>query len=327
MIKKLVYSVLAVLIASILVVPIGVLAHTAANPFVTDLVAGQNYDAGDIKVWNDAETLYVKYETADGWKLNETHLAVEVTLEAIAQTNSGSVKVGKFEFSSEHDPAVESYTYEIDIGDWYYGLELYLAAHAVVSKEINCGEYQEETGWGDGDEFDKNWAMYFRYKLQEPEPWKLLNIPEGKVKITPVYPGTSYGEPSYFDTTLSEVPDGYDVTNGLWDGWCVDSNIGLENGKTYEVNLYLSTDPNLPAYAKDDEQWNYVNYILNKDYSYLGGNYQDIQCAIWYFTDTNPQMGSAGTSHYTPEITQAIIDDALGNGATFIPGEGQWMAV
>jgi hypothetical protein len=91
--------------------------------------------------------------------------------------------------------------------------------------------------------------------------------------------------------------------------------------------LYLSTNPNLPWYAKDDEQWDYVNYILNKDYSYLGATVHDFQNAIWYFTDSDPRIGAFPTSDYTPEILEAIIDDAEANGANFVPGKGQWMAI
>ncbi|MFW9876879.1 MAG: hypothetical protein ACFFG0_27615 [Candidatus Thorarchaeota archaeon] len=382
--KKYIYYMLAILILLIFTLPTSVLAHTEEDPFKVDLIAGKNKDVGDVLVWNDGDTLYVKFQTTDGWTISETHLAVGDTFDDIPQTKSGNPQIGQFEYSSEHNPAVTECVYEIELEkDWLADTELYLAAHAVVQIEKNdndndnddndesnnnykclnkwmkmkgkkCNRFlqhlksykcmkkwkncnvlcrgfnynQEETAWGEGKRFTcKNWAMYFKYTIQQPDPWKLLNIPEGKVKITPFYPGTDYGEKSYFDTTLSEVPEGYDITNGLWDGWCADSTIGLQNGETYEAKLYLSTDPNLPAYAKDDEQWDYINYILNQDYSYLGGNYQDIQCAIWYFADANPQLGVAGTSHYTPEITQAIIDDALANGAEFIPSNGQWMAV
>ena len=385
MFKKYIYSMLVILILLVLTIPSGVLAHTEEEPFKVDLIAGKNQDVGDVLVWNNETTLYVKFLTTDNWTISETHLSVADSLDEIPTTLVGNPKIGQFEYSTEHNPFVTECIYEVELEeDWTADTELYIAAHAVVQiknadndddddndenscdyqiKSLNnwkrwrgkscnnflkdlptfkcmkkwnrcktlCKGFQnknEETAWGDGARFTcKNWAMYFTYIVQQPEPWKLLNIPEGKVKITPCYPGTEFGEPSYFDTTLSEVPEGYSLTNGLWDGWCVDSNIGLQNGKTYEVSLYLSTDPNLPEYAKDDEQWNYVNYILNKDYSYLGGNYQDIQCAIWYFTDSDPQFGSAGTSHYTPEILEAIIDDAEANGANFIPSTGQWMAV
>jgi hypothetical protein len=320
MFKKFVYSVLAVLIVSILLVPIGVLAHTAANPFVTDLIAGQNIDAGSVSVWNDDTTLYVKFQGEDGWLITETHVAVEVDLEDIPTNGAENPKIGKFEFASEHQPGVESYTHEIPL-DWPVGTFVFIAAHAVVWS----ADQGEETAWGcyegtGGGEWEgKRWGCYFDYEIQDDEPWKLLNIPGGMVKITPVY-GDNYGEPAFFDTTVSECPEGYDVTNGVYDGWCVDSRIGIENRETYDVTLYLSTDPNLPWYAKDDEQWDYVNYILNKDYSYLGATIHDIQNAIWYFTDSDPKIGAFPTSDYSPEILEAIIKDVEGNGVGFILG-------
>ena len=58
------------------------------------------------------------------------------------------------------------WTYTIDLNDWEPDTELFIAAHAVVGKSINC-ERVYETAWGDGDGFDgKNWATYFTYTVQ-----------------------------------------------------------------------------------------------------------------------------------------------------------------
>lgn len=333
--RRFALSICAIMVL-ILLLPSGVMAHTADNPFVTDLIAGQHIDAGDIKVWNDEENLYVKYETANGWKLTETHLEVEVTLEDIAQTKSGSVKVGKFDYKSEHDPAVEEYTYQIPLDGWYPGLDLYLAAHAVVIKELDCGGYQEETGWGDGEDFGKSWAMYFIYTVQEPPPsCKPFNLPEERVKVTYRYPGApgSYpgqwiGEETYFDAIMSEIPDGYDFSNGDYDSWCADSTEYIMPQDTYEVKMYSTCSPDLPWYAKDDERWDYINYILNQDYATtLGANWITIQNAMWHFTDANPVVEELPFIEYDPDIAQAIIDDAEANGGGFVPSTGQWAAI
>lgn len=48
----------------------------------------------------------------------------------------------------------------------------HFAAHAVV-KKYHDGEYQEETAWGEGEEFETNggWAMHFEHELKcEHEP-------------------------------------------------------------------------------------------------------------------------------------------------------------
>jgi len=84
-------------------------------------------------VWNDATTLYVKYQTKDGWEMTETHLAVATSLKAIPQTRKGNPKVGKFDYQTQHDPWVPECTYAIPV-TWGTGTKVRIAAHAVVLK-------------------------------------------------------------------------------------------------------------------------------------------------------------------------------------------------
>ncbi len=106
-------------------------AHTESDPFVTDLIAGQFYDVGDVLVWNDGSFLYVKYMTTGGWYLGETHLAVATVLSDIPHTSKGNPVPGLFEFSADHAVGTTEYTYQIDL-DWSPGTDLYIAAHAGV---------------------------------------------------------------------------------------------------------------------------------------------------------------------------------------------------
>ncbi len=140
-----------------------------------------------------------------------------------------------------------------------------------------------------------------------------VNLPTDPVTMM-VYDGTL----SYFDTVLSDVPGGYDVTNGSYLGWCVDRRYDIPRGPTsHEVMLYASCDPeSLPEDIKD-EDWDMVNYILN----HKQGTMMDIQEAIWYFI--NMVNGYAVS---TPEA-QAMVDDALANGEGFVPGPCEIMAI
>ena len=103
---------------------------------VTDLIAGKHIDAGTVTVWNDGTYLYVKYSTTDGWVLTETHLDVAMSLEDIPQTKKGNPVIGHFSYRVMHDPVVTEYTYIIELGGWGAGTELYIAAHAVVLREM-----------------------------------------------------------------------------------------------------------------------------------------------------------------------------------------------
>ena len=128
---------------------------------VTGLVVGRKeMPVGNITVWDNGTSLYVKYETTGCWHLVETHLAVATSLEEIPQTKKGNPIPGHFPYSNYHDPMVQEYTYEVDLDDD----ELYIAAHAVVY--CDCGCYYE-TAWGEGPTSDyfpgRSWAMYFTY--------------------------------------------------------------------------------------------------------------------------------------------------------------------
>ncbi len=137
-----------------------------------------------------------------------------------------------------------------------------------------------------------------------------LNLPSTVVRIE-----VSDGTQSYFDTALSEVPSGYDVTNATYRGWCVDVRTNMARSPaTHTVLLYASTSP--PGELAN-ESWGMINYVLN----HKQGSVQDIQEAIWYFMHID--------GLYTPSSTAAwaIINDTLENGGGFIPGPGQVTAV
>jgi hypothetical protein len=137
-----------------------------------------------------------------------------------------------------------------------------------------------------------------------------LNLPS-----TPVIMEVSNSTESYFKTTLSDVPLGYDVTNGTYLGWCVDRSANMVlSPATHEVTLYSSINP--PG-TLTTEKWDMVNYILN----HKQGTANDIQQAIWYFIHIG--------GNYTPTSPTAwtIVNDALANGTGFVPANGQITAV
>jgi Ca-activated chloride channel family protein len=131
---------------------------------------GDEYlDVGDVTIWQDATNVYVKYVTTGGWEMTETHLHVDDAVADIPQNKKGNPKIGKFDYSNVHSPAVTEYTYTIP---WSLssGDILYIAAHAVVRKETGQDDegnpiYREETAWGEGTGFNGNsWAMYIKYE-------------------------------------------------------------------------------------------------------------------------------------------------------------------
>ncbi len=147
--------------------------------YVSPLYAGQDFDnpIGQVEVIRTcgSPTMTVKYTTTGGWVINETNLAVATSFEDIPQTKSGNPKVGKFPYSSEHDPGVTIVTHVIDLNDLFNGGPyvgtIFIAAHAVVFNQ--CSGI-EETGWADtGYPPDppeymfpgNSWALYFTIVL------------------------------------------------------------------------------------------------------------------------------------------------------------------
>jgi len=136
-----------------------------------------------------------------------------------------------------------------------------------------------------------------------------LNLPSGWVYIA-----ANNATESYFLTTLSGVPSGYDVANETYPGWCVDVRLDMTRNQTFQALLYSSLNP--PLNLSSQAQWNMTNYVLNNK----KGNFTDIQEAIWYFTIAN-YTGSIST------MANAMIQDAVANGTTFNPAPGQTVAI
>jgi hypothetical protein len=139
-----------------------------------------------------------------------------------------------------------------------------------------------------------------------------LNLPSAPVIIE-----VDNSTVSYFNTTLSDVPLGYDVTNGTYLGWCIDPSTHMERSPaTHEVTLYSSLNP---LGTLTTENWTMVNYILN----HKQGGPWDIQQAIWHFAD----IGGNYTPPSNNTMAWAMINDALANGTGFVPTMGQITAV
>ena len=120
------------------------------------LVAGQHYDAGEVEVYADLDTLTIVIEADNGWVLEETHVYV-----GTAPPRKSAP--GRFPYKHEALGGVLYDVYEISLDEFDVEClsDLYIAVHAVVTGADN--EYGEETAWGDGDDIraGKNWAMYF----------------------------------------------------------------------------------------------------------------------------------------------------------------------
>lgn len=136
----------------------------------------------------------------------------------------------------------------------------------------------------------------------------LINLPSDYVTMV-----VEYGTESFFDTTLSEVPSCYDVSNGDYLGWCIQRDVYMSRGVLLSIIFYCSYDPDLPEIWQDDD-WDKVNYVIN----HKRGEMMDVQEAIWFFIGEKPP---------TRPLAIAMIEEANENGEGFCPTPGEAMVV
>ena len=268
------------------------LAHTAGDPYVTDLIAGQFYDVGDVYVWNDGSNLYVKYKTSAGYYMSETHLAVETSLDDIPQKN-GNPPPGQFQYSSEHDPMVDELIYTIPI-TWDVGEELFIAAHAVV-----C------------------WGGISSIELELPE--------QVTMQVSYPYPGG----PSYFPVV---TVSGGTTIDGTYEGWCVDTDEGIPENTPYTADVYSSYEALPVGKIEYPENLDLVNWIINQDYvgqtspgGYGTYTYGDVQRAIWELVED--EQSEEGLGDWSQARVDEILADASANGEGYTPGCGDEIVI
>lgn len=131
------------------------------------------------------------------------------------------------------------------------------------------------------------------------------NLPTTQVQLT-VVDGTT----SYFISTLSGVPAGFDVGNGVYPGWCVDRSVVMLRSVSHNVMLYSSLSP--PSVVSGIN-WIAINYILN----HKQGSVMDVQQAIWHFTDAFSPISATA---------QAMVDAANAN-PSYDPMTGEVLAI
>jgi hypothetical protein len=121
------------------------------------------------------------------------------------------------------------------------------------------------------------------------------------------------GNVSYFNIYLSNVPIGYDVTNGLYVGWCADRSTVMPRNEQSQVKLFNSYAPLLPNLLRN-KNWDKVNYILNHK-----GNASktDIQYAFWHLINKYPYDNISDTA-------KMLVDTAKDG---YRPIQGEFIAI
>jgi hypothetical protein len=286
-------------------------AELSIPPVVWPLMAGQTINVGTVTVYNDPSYLHVIYQiTAPDYFLTFTAVAVATSLDGIPHNSQGVPQPGHFPYKATHNPPVTYYEYDIPL-IWPVGTELYIATHAIIDQIVGGQVITTNTGWAGDHKFPcHNWSKYFHWTVQDGCTFSLPPV-EVKVGVKMYMSGLV----SYWTDVLSSVPSGYAVTNGPYPAWCLQKGIWVSEDHLYQATLYSSTGPNLPPDVAG-YPWGKINWILNHKGTAI---VRDIQYAIWYFT------GSIGMPIYPGAV--ALIQDAEANGAGYVPGTGEIIAV
>jgi hypothetical protein len=256
-----------------------------------DLIAGQHTAVGKVIVTDNGYTepdgtkvsatkLYITYNSV--WYMSATHLEVRLDPRDVPQSNGNPIP-GRFSYKKDHNPPVTNYTYEVSLTSSLAGAKLYIAAHADV---CTVGEYVDYNA--------------------------LKTSPSGTISFDLIGSNESF---------VAVVIDGI-----TYKAYCVnelDGRIVLHADTATVTSSYdtatvtSSYDPNTWFLVAHPEYLDCVNYIINNYYADGPGpngigiaTIQEIQCAIWFFTDGKSMGGP---------ISEAIIQDALDNGAGYIP--------
>lgn len=124
-----------------------------------DLIAGQQYDSGEVSVYFDVDNVYVEYRANTNWLIKKTHLYVG-DFQLVPTNNSGSPVPGQFPISTNFPNGTSQAVYTISKANLPECFTI--TAHAEVVRLQNGSVVQTETAWGEGVRFtNKNWAMYF----------------------------------------------------------------------------------------------------------------------------------------------------------------------
>jgi len=251
------------------------------------LYAGQDWEVGEVLVWDDGTQLCVKYqlfsevfdpEEGEGWGITETHLAVGYVVGDIPQTKKGNPIPGQFLYGNDELGGVEFYEEECipfdDLGI-ICGDSLVIAAHAVIEK-IECGDLTEAP-YGGFQVVDSSQGLLYSYlniKLARSNPDAVLTFETG------------HNESYFFSLGFQEDRPEFLPADDAW--IIVEFNIPIQNGPGDDLQVIEDTW-GLPYPDETADVW--VKQNVTDEWTYLGeaNNQNPIS---GYHTITNFDLGA-----------------------------------
>ena len=261
----------------------------AADPFVTELIAGQNTVIGTVTVTNDGTEITVIYDVTDtDWCLTKAHLYVGAEPPKKAAP-------GSFPYKADLD-CVTTFTFTVPVPD---GADcVYIAAHA----DSQC---------------------FLGY--DDPDIDLVLEALPESATIVVRHPGGD----SYFNTTVSGtgtlldgtfdgfcVDTGHNISPGL--------AYAVEVYSSYDPLL-----PPIVDHPENLDLVNWIinqGYVGTASPGGYGiHTYGDVQRAIWELVENS--QSTSGLGSWNQARADEIVADALAYGEGFVPGCGESVAI
>lgn len=242
------------------------------------LYAGQSSNAGQVCVTVNtvAGTVSIDYKLGTGWALSEVHAWVGEDLALMPQNRKGNPQVGHFPHSASGLGGVSTYSFVIPLSDLpinadtFCGAEVFVAAHAVVSRNGGGKAAGTDSAWAGSNQIGSggSWARHFSFTNDfcddtDPEypmvvlPESCFNVfgqgvpgPTLPVAVTPFTPVGVTGTSSAWLNTYGSAPGyfGGDLISG--NGTRIGGFIAGLVGSSFVIEIDLDTNAS-PAIIVD----------------------------------------------------------------------------
>jgi hypothetical protein len=154
-------------------------------------------------------------------------------------------------------------------------------------------------------------------------PW--INLP-----ATATYTITGWNPPTlggYVDVTLSNITNGYELSNGIYASFCADHSTPIYILNPYEMSLYSSLyQDQLPIFAKSDK-WDKINWLYNHLSWYPNYQWYDIQGFVWLYDNPVWDGTASGGVPALTELSKQMKEDADIYGVGYKVPPGGWAAI
>jgi hypothetical protein len=166
-----------------------------------------------------------------------------------------------------------------------------------------------------------------------------MNLPETSDLVVGMPANT--GRESYLLMNLTNFKvggvtrSGFDLETGSLPGFCINKQISIGVGTTYNVNVYgtLLSSTVLPAQLAAIE-WDKINWLVNHLDRFAGYKWYDLQNALWklenpaYAGEGDPGNGVPAVNFNDPlAMASKMFAAATANGDGYVPLPGGWAAV